>query len=407
MKRLHLFLIVLFAVTLLSPTLYAAKKNDEIAKQYYNQGVSAYNEKDYKTALVRFDEALKLDPSLKASVLLYTGRIAIQDKQWTIAANKIYSAKKLGLSEKQQQQANIALAYIAAYGEPPKRSVPKSEKPFDAYFSTNVEWVENLALPTNVSNTVTPVRKNDSRTNISFGVGKTFETKQNDTITVGYDFSQSLYHKFDTFDLQRHTASGIYTHEVNDKLSMSVNTDFTYYNLDQKDFMHLFSIGPSVFFHEKGPFFGKVGYNYGNLNYKQNSGLDSHVHTINIAQYYFVPNSEDFISVGYVHSEADATLKQWDYEMDGIYVTGKHHFSEKTDIVGSVSYSSYGYHGLDTVQTTKKREDNVVSYAIAYIYKLSEMTDLFVRYSYVDNDSNLRRQAYSSNALSIGMTLYW
>ncbi len=405
MKYIRFLVIVLFAATFLTPAINATAQENQTGRQHFEQGVAAYNERDYKTAIEQFHEAIKRDPSLEADVHLYIGRIAIQNKRWGLAAEELLRAKKMGLSEERKREANIALAYVLAYGEFPQRPVRKVEKPLNFHLTISEEWVDGLALPLTVSTAFVPIRSDDFRTKIAAGLDYRLPVGQKGKLTTGYYFFQSLYADFNNLNFQSHTLSGRYNHEATKDVNLSANIGFTYNRLDGNDFMNLFNISPGVFFREKGSFFGKVVYNYANLDYKLNPGQDSDIHTLSFTQYYFLPNKKDFIAAGYAYANTDATLKRWDFNLHRGFISGKHEFNPKNRVTGSLSYSSYDYQGFDTLETTKKRQDNIFSLNVRYTYEFRDMADIFVRYFYLNNDSNLARQDYDSNVIAAGIAL--
>jgi len=115
-------------------------QEEQSGARHFEQGVNAYDEKDYVKALEHFRKAAKLDPSLEAEIHLYLGRIAIQMKRWRLGALELLRAKKLGLSEEREQEANIALAYILAYGEFPRRPAPAASSKATPEIGLEDQW---------------------------------------------------------------------------------------------------------------------------------------------------------------------------------------------------------------------------------------------------------------------------
>ncbi len=104
---IRLLCMVLFAAALLGLAPHATAQEDETGKQHFDQGVAAYNERDYHNALKHFGEAAQLEPSLAAEIHLYLGRIAIQGQTWRLAALEILRAKTMGLSEEREREATL------------------------------------------------------------------------------------------------------------------------------------------------------------------------------------------------------------------------------------------------------------------------------------------------------------
>ena len=317
----------------------------------------------------------------------------------------------MGLSKERDHEANVILAYILAYGDVPRRrpapSLASEEKPYSFGFSISEEWKDGITLPLTVTTAEDPIREDDYCTKIAAGADYKYTLGENDKLIAGYDFYQSLYSDFTHLDFQDHTFSGIYNHKTENNIRLTSSYGFSYYFLDSDHYMNSFVTSMSAFFPEKNNFYGKVGYICTISDNKLNPDKDISVHNFTFAQYWFIPDTKDFVSLGYVYENSTPELDRWDYDLHKIYMSGKHVFNDKNKMTGYLSYASYDYNGYDTLETTKKRQDDILSLVVKYSYTVNDWSEIYVRYSQSDHDSNITRQDYLGKSFSVGTAMTW
>lgn len=385
---------------------------------YFDHGVRAYESKNYPTAVDHFLQAKELDPSLAAEVHLYMGRLLIKAQRWDEAVGEILKAQELGLSPENEEVAKVVLAYIHAYGDIPiveakappreaRRETPPEQKPWTLRFSLSEEYVDGIAPPLTPGNSLNPLRQDDFRTRINFGGDYRFDFGDKGKLTTGYDFTQSLYADFDEYNLQGHTVGGRYSFQASPKVSLSLNYNFDYFTLDGDDYLFSHRTGARAFFQEWESFYGRIGYQFKNDEFELNPTQDRDVHSVDLTEYWFFNKNRDFISVGYTYGNADANLSRWSYDLHRVAATAKYDVLPRHRLTGLLAYSSYEYDGFDTLETTKIRDDDVLSFRARYTYELSDWADLFVQYAITDTDSNILRQDYLGEVVSLGTALTW
>lgn len=420
------FLLAAFLIGWLAPASLWAGEGDTGASML-ELGIQAYQHKNYEQAQKYLEEAARKNKSIAPEARLYLGRALIQQRQWTPALKEILKAKELGLSDRSQTIADASIAYIITYGnvstvaekkepsvavrrETPVRKQPwqkAAQKPWSIYLSGSAEYVDGIAPPLTATTALSPFRQDDFRTRLGLGGNYRFKVGKKGSINAGYDFSQTLYSDFDEYNLQGHSFSGRYSRPLNKDISLSASYGFTHYTLDGDDYLGTHRVGLSGFFHETGSFYGRLNYGFQNDEFDLNPGQDRDLHSINLTQYWFFPNKKDYLSGGYGYTNADATLSRWDYDSHRVFGGGKYDPMPKHTLTGLLSYTSYEYDGFDTLETTKIRDDDVISFKARWNYNFLDWMDVFLKYSVTDTDSNIIRQDYLGQVLSFGTTLTW
>ena len=199
----------------------------------------------------------------------------------------------------------------------------------------------------------------------------------------------------------------IHDHKTENNISLTASYGFSYYLLDNDHYMNSNVINLNVFFPEKNNFYGKVGYSFTISDNKLNTDQDTNIHNLTLAQYYFIPDTKDFVSFGYVYGNSNPDLDRWEYTLHKLYMSGKHEFNEKSKITGYLSYATYDYKGYDTLETTKKRNDDILSFVAKYSYTVNNWSEVYLRYSQSNHNSNIIRQDYTSRGASLGTVLTW
>lgn len=407
------------------PVVVWAGTADQTGRWHFQQGIAQYNAKNYAMAGQSFKLAAQKDQSLSAEAHLYLGRSLIQQKKWMEGIKQIAKAKQLGLSRENEQVADVSLTFALLYGDvstvpvkkqgeeaarretPVRKTTQAPKKPWSLYLSASGEYVDGIAPPLTVATALSPPREDDFRALLGLGGQYRFNVGDKGTLVAGYDFSQTLYSEFNEFNLQTHTFSGRYSRPLNKDISLSVNYGYTHYTLDGDDFLGTHLVALSGFFHETGPFYGRVGYRFQNDEFDFNPSQDRDLHSINLIQYWFFPNTKDYLSGGYIYTNANATLSRWDFDSHRVFASGQYEPRPKHTLTVLLSYTSYNYDGFDTLETTKIRDTDIIGFRMQWTYEVLARREVFVKYSVTDVDSNIIRQDYLGQVFSLGTNITW
>lgn len=394
-------LITLFVCSFGFPVLVAADQ------ELFFNGVSAYKSKDYDQAIQLFNQVVDKDSKLSGKAHLYLARSFVQQKDWYKALIEVLKAKDSGLSEKDLRIAKITYAYILTYGGEKIAKKAKKSKPWRLYFSAIEEYARELPELITAANAFDPDRKDDFRTVLNVGGDYRFDLGSKASLTAGYGFSQSLHADFEEYDLQRHLFTTRTTYIVNRDLRLNFDYGYTFERLDNEDFQDEHSTGINAFFRETGSLFSGVGWRYEDGDNEFNSTQSAKMHTVYFNQYWYFPNMKDYLYGGYLYSDSNAGLARWDYDLNQFYFGANYSLSEKDHLSGTLYFSFYDYEGKDTLETTKSRDDDLFGFNLKYSRDLTDWSNAFLQYSLNDSDSNITRQDYTGQVISVGTNFVW
>ncbi len=384
----------------------------------FKEAQTAFRAAKYQQALELFKTASQLEPSLKAEALLYRGIILAQQKQWRKAVTAIVKAKNAGLTTEGLREANMALLYVAAYGdlikyvddEPGKSTGwfgPRDgTSPWSFKASIGGASVDGLMVEPALTATNDPVMASDVRIELDGHVTYRHALKDNQKLAAGYDFSSDRYTDASEFNLMSHVLWGTYSRPVK-RVRLNVNGSVGIHTLDGNAFLNRYSARASAFFPEMQGLYGKVQCSMAQSSYDANSALDKTDTSIALSQYWYILGNRVVLSGSAIMGMANADTNLWSNSNSSFVLGATHKLAKKHKARVFVSMASYDYDGLDTIETTKKRSDDIIAIDANYIYELNDATDVTVRFLNFDNSSNLSRQNYVSRSLIVAVSHEW
>ncbi len=373
------------------------------------------------------------DSELAPRGRLMLGRALINLEHYGEAFDVLLMAKESGgLSAEEDRIANGALLYIDTYGgidvaaeirkRQPDLPPAEADKIWQVYGSLSGDYVTGIARDAALDPRFVPMREEDYRLAVTLGGGLQVPIEATGgTVGVGYDFLQYLYEEFDDLNLQVHRGSATYRQPLADQVSAGAGYDFSANLVDNE--LELLSVvhhvGTDVFFREAVylsdgiALFGQVKGDLSFTNFSESEDLDSTTATGSLVQILQYGGPDDYLRVDYTGGVSSAGDDRYSYIVNRVGITGSVALGtlgvevDFIDDPGALSagfaYANRDYQGLDSVETTKERTDNSFTFFGSYTVPIIEEVDFFLRYNFLQQNSNIARQDYSSHTASAGV----
>lgn len=266
------------------------------------------------------------------------------------------------------------------------------------------ELLGGIATP-NVG--VVPIFEDDFQFQTTAGLTNRREVGENGTFTLGYTYYQSLHPQFDEIDLNSHVGTAQYAHRLTDRLVSTVDYSYSYYFLSDSTFVTQNRGGTGLLFRQNERWDWQIRGDYADANFRRARFLNSDNYSARAeAIRYLRGGRDDYLTFGYATGYSDAEFRGFSYQVNNVFVGGRWLFGAdlRNIYTTTLSYGSYDFLGTDPIDVGVERRDDLFTYNSTVARQLSDAWTVFASYTYLDSDSNVLRQMYSSDLISLGVT---
>ena len=112
------------------------------------------------------------------------------------------------------------------------------------------------------------------------------------------------------------------------------------------------------------------------------------------------------VRLGYGSGYSDAQNNGFSYRVNNLYGMLRFLYGSgnKNELRFNGSYGFYDFVGNDPIQQNLRRADNIWTTGIYYGRNLTDHVQLFAQYTFLNSNSNVSRQLYNSDLVSVGLT---
>ncbi|MBA4019055.1 MAG: hypothetical protein C0483_17950 [Pirellula sp.] len=226
------------------------------------------------------------------------------------------------------------------------------------------------------------------------------------TLTASYTYYQNLHPDVKQLDLMSHTPSVQYALKLTDRLTNATYYNYAYYFLSGSSFVTQNRIGNITTFRVNDRWDLAGGTNYANANFRNANYLnsDNYAGTLEATRYMDEARN-NYVKVGYGAGYSDAALTGFAYMVNNGFITTRILYGDenRNELRLTGSYGRYDFKGLDPIQQTIYRADNIYNAGLFYGRKIADNVQLFAQYNYLKSNSNVARQLYNSDLISLGI----
>lgn len=227
------------------------------------------------------------------------------------------------------------------------------------------------------------------------------------TLTASYTYYQSLHPDLDEVDLTSHTPAVQYAVQLTDRITHATYYNYQYYFLSGSSFVSQHRIGGLTTFRVNDRWDLAGGTNFAVADFIDAPYLDSDNSAGTLeATRYFDADRNNYVKAGYGGGYSDAALRGFAYQVNSGYLTFRFltGAEKRNEWRTTGSYGRYDFIGLDPIQQTIFRADNLWNAGLFYGRRIGDNLQIFAQYSYLKSNSNVARQLYNSDLVSFGVT---
>jgi tetratricopeptide (TPR) repeat protein len=355
----------------------------------------------YDQAEAAFRFSMK-DPALKPSALLYLAIIAHRRGDAATANSDLQSA----LNDNPASAFSQSLRQVLAKGAVATNPWHASAAVGIGYNDNIVALGNGVALPGNISH------QGAAYEELSFDSGYRFDLgSETNSLTLGYGMDATVYDGLSQFDLFDNYFHADYLHVFAPDLygSFKLADEPTWIGGDF--FRNQVELRPALAW-RANPWLAVEGtYDVAFAKYEfplppvdDRSGT---VQTVALTAYLTDPQSDWTGKLGYYFSANDSKGADFDSLTNGIFAAASHPLFY--DITGEIAlaFAAADYsHPNSFSFTGSKRNDDITQLTVQLLRPIAPDYGVYLRYQYLDNDSNISFFSYRQNVISVGLTAH-
>ena len=274
---------------------------------------------------------------------------------------------------------------------------------------TQIGILDSLGL-LNPADPLVPDFQDDFQFQTSASVMRNWNIDADSSFSAGYGYYQNLHPNVEELDLMSHSALAKYSRRLSERTAGAIDYVYFYYFLDDESFVSQSSIIPSLLMRYNNRWDLKGTVSYGNASFRNTPFLSSDNYAATAeAIRYSDSRRQDYLSLGSGYGYSNAVDDAFTYRVPNVYAVGRWLFGSdlRNEFRVTGSYSYYRFQETDPVEVGVRRQDDIYSVNPILSRTLNENVKIFASYYYYNSDSNLVRQLYDQNVVSLGMTCDW
>lgn len=223
---------------------------------------------------------------------------------------------------------------------------------------------------------------------------------------ISYNFYQSFYDDYSTYDMQSHTLSLAGEREYGEATA-GLDYSYAYMTLDSDGFLQTHSLTPSIGYSFAPEIYLYASYILMDKDFRQsaNNPRDAVNNSLGADLFYFFNgNATDFCQLGYRYEDENATGSEYEYQGHGIRAALQMMLPYDLKMRLVYRYHLKDYRNI-TPSIGAEREDTKNAIRLTLTRPVYEKLSVKVDYQHLDNDSNLPSNDYSENIVYAGIIL--
>lgn len=280
-------------------------------------------------------------------------------------------------------------------------------KPWSVTFTQTVDFVTNLALPFQLTPANASVFRDDFQFQTNAGAYYQRQLGPDSSFRSGYSYYQNLHPSVNELDLYSHTALAQYSRRLSDRLIATLDYNYAYYFLESASFVSQNRAGITTLYSMNDCWDIKLRYEYLQSDFRIAPALDANAHTGQVELIRYLDASRKaYLTGGYAFNRWDAANDGFSYDLNSVFLAGNWLFGpcNQNELQVLAVYYDLDFDDFDPIETTVIRHDRIWNMTARLTRHVTDRLDVFAQYILFDDDSNVVRQDYLSNAVSVGIT---
>ncbi len=358
---------------------------------------------EYDRAETKLEEAIQRDPALKGTALFYLALLERARADLPAARRRLVDLLREAPESPIARRLRERLVRLA----PPPRPWRLAVSASGGYNSNVIALGEGIALPVDISDEASPFSR--------FTVDAAYDWRltDTDTLTAGYFFQADVYSLISSFDLLDNFFYVNYRHVFSGDLAGALRVSNQFSLVGGDKFRNQFGLRPAVAYRLTDWAITELAYSFSVSDYFFPTPAvfdrDGTTHTVALINYVTIPGTELLARLGYFHVWNRADGSDFDFESNGLLVGVS--YPLVWEITGDVFYTGV-FDRYDNPNSLAgptgfgfKRDDDVHRVTVQLSRPITDWLQVYFRYDYTQDNSNINFYSYKQNVWSGGLTV--
>jgi tetratricopeptide (TPR) repeat protein len=374
----------------------AEKQEPDRAMLQYYQGYIYYLTNEFEKSLPYFAKAGELDPGLAQTAYFFSAMAYLKMQQTDKSQEEFQKTVDL---DPTSELAVAAKSYLERLAE---REVPKKWS-LDA--SISYQYDDNVVLEPSSGSSATRISDDsDNRTVLFVIADYNMVTRPTWGLTARYSLYQSIHETLHDYDIQNHQGGLFYFYRgkvMDTPYRLRLGYKYTNTLLDENRYMESQEIGGTVDLVPGANLLTRLRYRFRDSDYhfsitRPSADRDGINNLVGLSQYFFFAGRKGFLRLAYAFDYDSTTGSNWDYEGHEVNATLHFPFLLRSSMELTTGYYNQDYDNTDTF-FLNKREDEEVTYGASIIKEFGKRYMVDLRFTRIENDSNISFYEYDRN----------
>lgn len=364
--------------------------------------------KQYDKAEAQFREAMRRDPQLRPTVLLYLAALERERKNPDAARQAI---EELLQQESDAPVTRAVREQIERTARAARERAPAA-KPWrgaislgGGYNNNVVALGEGVALPADIS------RKSSAFARLTANVAYDWKLAPGDTLTAGYAFLGDAYEALSRYNLDDHFLSLDYRHVFSPDLLFGFRASDEFTRIDGRSFRNELAFRPSLAYRFALRFATEVAYSFAASDFRFPTlafqDRDSRAQTLAVTNYFSIPATRLTGRFGFFHTRNNADGSDFDFKRNGFLV------GATLPLFSNVTADAFYLRSFDRYDNPNSlagaagfafaRKDDIDRVALQLGRPISTSLSLYARYDYTKYHSNIQFFSFDQHVVSVGL----
>jgi tetratricopeptide (TPR) repeat protein len=370
------------------------------AQAKFLKGLTLQKTGEYADAITAFQEAAELDDRLKQSAKYQIGVCHLKNKDFKEAKDIFREVMEL---DPNSELGTYADKYLDAMD----RKVTK-DQPFHFTARTAFEYDSNVILKPSETTSISSVTdESDTREVYDAQGDYTWKNEEgNLSLKPGYGIRVSKQNDLGKYDTIGNNVSLQGALSL-DKMLLTVPVNYSHTIVDDKNYLSSISAGNIDSIMLDKTTMAQVGVIYANNDYLRPVQIDAENRDSNRVtalggMYWFYKENQGFLNLRYTFDDDFARGENWDYIGNKIGSVILYPVFDKLKLTVNGDVYFQNYQNIHTIYD-KKRFDQTYTAGAMLMYELLDNFELQVRYTFINERSNLSVYEYSRHIVGAGI----
>lgn len=368
----------------------------------YYEGLIRFRQDDFQNAIGFFEEAGKIDDSVKSESDYYIGVSLYRVQKYSQAKPYFKSVEE---SIPDTKKGESSKAFISAID---RRA--KSTKPWSLFADLSWQYDDNVTLKP--SESVTGVKisgRGDWKGVFYLGGTYRFINTDNFQATGRYSFYQSVHRELREYNITGNQLGMNFSYRIAEPLKFNLMYSFNYYELDEARYLESHSVLPSLTWVQSDKAMLQVYFRFQDKDYLQDDrdvpfDRDAVNYNWGLSQYFFFMKNNAYLKLYYAQDKDNARGSDWDYNGQQVGSSIRIPLPLNIAFDGDFGYTRRIFEHINSISIiNKRRRDKEYDWSVEFTKPLNEYVSISFKFNRIVGDSNVALYNYDREITSFNL----